>query len=61
MDRKEAVAEIVPPPKAEGSPWERLARQGRVALGSQRWEGMEVSKLRRAVPIQEILREVREE
>ena len=61
LDRKEPVAEIAPPPHGGGTPWERLARLGRVTLGTQDWEGFRTSRLDHAIPIQKILGEVRED
>jgi len=61
MDRREPVAEIASPPRGSGSPWERLARQGLITLGTQDWEGLRISRLDTVVPIQDILREVRED
>jgi len=61
LDRKDPIAELGPVPQGEGSPWERLARQGRLVLGSQRWKNLKITRLEREVPIQQLLREVRED
>jgi prevent-host-death family protein len=59
--RSEPVAEIVAPAPDAGSPWERLAREGRIASGSQRWDTLAISPLSRRVPVQELLDDVRGE
>jgi antitoxin (DNA-binding transcriptional repressor) of toxin-antitoxin stability system len=60
-DRDEPVAELGPPP-AEALTWrDRLAREGRLRLGTQDWEKLEVTKLERRVDIQASLRAVRED
>jgi antitoxin (DNA-binding transcriptional repressor) of toxin-antitoxin stability system len=60
-DRDEPIAQLGPleaPPEA----WpERLARAGRLRLGTQAWDRLEISQLDRPVDIQASLREVREE
>ena len=61
LDRTEAIAELGPPPAAGGSPWQRLAREGRLALGSQDWATFKPTPLPRAVPIQQLLAETRED
>lgn len=61
LDRTETIAEIGPPPATSGSPWERLAREGRLALGSQDWSNFKPTRLPRPVPIQQLLAEVRED
>jgi prevent-host-death family protein len=60
LDRREPVAEIIPPPQGGGSPWERLAQLGRVTLGTQDWTGLQITRLPRSVPIQDLLQDVRE-
>jgi len=57
LDRTEAIAELGPPPAAGGSP----AREGRLALGSQDWATFKPTPLPRAVPIQQLLAETRED
>ncbi|MBI2901896.1 MAG: type II toxin-antitoxin system prevent-host-death family antitoxin [Planctomycetes bacterium] len=59
LDRREPVAQIVPPPKDAESPWERLAREGKVILGTQDWKTLRFTKLPKPVPIQQVLDEVR--
>ena len=60
-DRDEPIAQIGPP-QAEGVSWhERLARDGRLRLGTQAWGDMRISKLGRTVDIQKSLRAVRED
>jgi len=60
LDRKDPVGELIPP-SATRTPWERLAQEGRVSLGAQDWEKVRLTHVRRRVPIQEILRRVRED
>ena len=60
-DRDEPIAQLGPP-QAEASSWrERLAREGRLRLGTQSWGELEISKLERHVDIQASLRAVRED
>jgi antitoxin (DNA-binding transcriptional repressor) of toxin-antitoxin stability system len=60
-DRDEPIAEIGPP-QATALPWrERLAREGRLDLGTQEWSALKITALERPVDIQSSLRAVREE
>jgi len=60
-DRDEPVAQLGPL-QAEALSWrDRLARQGRLRLGTQRWGDLEISKLERRLDIQASLRAVRED
>jgi antitoxin (DNA-binding transcriptional repressor) of toxin-antitoxin stability system len=60
-DRDEPIAQLGPP-EAEAVVWhERLAREGRLRLGSQSWSKLKLSKLDRPVDIQTSLRAVRED
>src|SRR5207237_6153109 len=60
-DRDHPVA-VLGPLDPEPLAWaERLARDGRLRLGSQDWGALRISALDRAIPIQESLRAVREE
>jgi antitoxin (DNA-binding transcriptional repressor) of toxin-antitoxin stability system len=60
-DRDDPIAQIGPL-EAEPLAWhDRLAREGRLRLGSQEWETFQVSKLKHATDIQSSLRAVREE
>jgi prevent-host-death family protein len=60
-DRDEPVAELGPLAK-ENIAWrDRLAREGRLRRGTQRWGTLRVSKLDRAVDIQSSLQAVRED
>jgi antitoxin (DNA-binding transcriptional repressor) of toxin-antitoxin stability system len=60
-DRHEPIAELGPPP-AEALSWrDRLAQQGRLRLGTQRWQSLVISELDRSVDIQASLRAVRED
>jgi antitoxin (DNA-binding transcriptional repressor) of toxin-antitoxin stability system len=60
-DRDEPIAQLGPPPAEAGSWRERMARQGRLRLGTQRWSVLKVSKLDRSVDIQASLQAVRED
>ena len=60
-DRDEPIAQLGPP-SGEALSWrERLAREGRLRLGTQDWATLSVSKLDRRVDIQASLRAVRED
>jgi len=60
-DRDEPIAQLGPPPR-EALAWqERLAQEGRLRLGTQSWENLKISKLRRKIDIQSSLRAVRED
>lgn len=60
-DRDDPIAQLGPLEAAPLSWRERLAREGRLRLGSQDWEKLEISKLDRPVDIQASLRAVRED
>jgi antitoxin (DNA-binding transcriptional repressor) of toxin-antitoxin stability system len=60
-DRDEPIAQLGPP-SGEALSWrDRLAREGRLRLGTQDWATLTVSKLDRRVDIQASLRAVRED
>lgn len=60
-DREEPIAEIGPL-QPEALSWrDRLAREGRLRLGTQAWGDVKISKLGRNVDIQSSLQAVREE
>jgi antitoxin (DNA-binding transcriptional repressor) of toxin-antitoxin stability system len=60
-DRDEPIAQLGPP-SGEALSWrERLAREGRLRLGTQDWAKLRLSKLDRRVDIQASLRAVRED
>jgi antitoxin (DNA-binding transcriptional repressor) of toxin-antitoxin stability system len=60
-DRDEPIAQLGPP-RAEAVSWrERMAREGRLRLGSADWSQLTISKLDRPVDIQASLRAVRED
>jgi len=60
-DRDEPIAQLGPP-QGEALSWrDRLAREGRLRLGTQDWATLTVSKLDRPVDIQASLRAVRED
>jgi len=59
-DRDEPIAQIGPPPPV--LLWyERMAREGRLRLGTQKWSGLKITPLSRHVDIQASLRAVRED
>ena len=60
-DRDEPVAELGPLQTEPPSWRERLAREGRLRPGTQRWGTLEISTLGRHVDIQASLRAVRED
>jgi len=60
-DRDDPIAQIGPPDAVPLSWRERLAREGRLHLGTQRWDQLEISTLHRSVDIQTSLRAVRED
>jgi len=60
-DRNEPIAQLGPPETGPVSWRERLAREGRLRLGSQDWGTQRISKLNRRIDIQASLREVRED
>ncbi len=60
-DRDEPLAQIGPPQGATGSWWERMASQGRLRPGTQRWHALKATPLDRPLDIQASLRAVREE
>ncbi len=60
-DRDEPIAQIGPPPST-ALPWhDRLARAGRLRLGTQSWSTLKISTFGRDVDIQASLRAVRED
>ena len=60
-DRDDPIAQIGPP-DLEALPWhDRLARAGRLRLGSQRFDRLRMSRSDRPVDIQASLQAVREE
>ena len=60
-DRDEPIA-LLGPPEAEAASWrDRLARDGRLRLGTQDWRRLEISPLDRPIDIQASLRAVRED
>ena len=60
-DREEPIAQLGPP-EGEPTTWrERLARDGRLRLGTQDWRTLRVSRLPHPVNIQESLQAGREE
>lgn len=61
LDRSVSVAEISAAAPASNDPFGRLAREGRIRLGKQEWQEIQISRLPRRVPIQDLLRSVRED
>ena len=60
-DRDEPIAQLGPP-EAEAVSWrDRLARAGRLRLGTQDWRRLEISRLDRPIDIQASLQAVRED
>jgi antitoxin (DNA-binding transcriptional repressor) of toxin-antitoxin stability system len=60
-DRDEPIAQLGPP-QAEAVSWrDRLAREGRLRLGTQDWRKLEISPFDRPIDIQASLRDVRED
>jgi antitoxin (DNA-binding transcriptional repressor) of toxin-antitoxin stability system len=60
-DRDEPIA-LLGPPRGEALSWrDRLARAGRLRIGSQSWGTLRISKIARPVDIQASLRAVRED
>jgi len=60
-DRDEPIAQLGPPP-AEALSWrDRLAREGRLRVGTQNWGELKISGLGRRVDIQASLDAVRED
>jgi antitoxin (DNA-binding transcriptional repressor) of toxin-antitoxin stability system len=60
-DRDEPIAQLGPP-QAEAVSWrDRLAREGRLRLGTQDWRQLKISPLDRPIDIQASLRAVRED
>jgi antitoxin (DNA-binding transcriptional repressor) of toxin-antitoxin stability system len=61
-DRDDPIAQIGPLDATGTVPWpERLAREGRLRLGSQDWAALRVSPVGEPIDIQEALRSVRED
>lgn len=60
-DRDEPIAQLGPLPK-EAVPWrDRLAREGRLRLGTQNWGKLKISRVEGSIDIQSSLRAVRED
>jgi antitoxin (DNA-binding transcriptional repressor) of toxin-antitoxin stability system len=60
-DRDEPIAELGPPPPAATAWHDRLARQGRLRLGTQDWARLAIARPGPRVDIQASLRAVRED
>jgi antitoxin (DNA-binding transcriptional repressor) of toxin-antitoxin stability system len=60
-DREEPIAQLVPPDADAGDWRQRLAREGRLRLGSQYWSALKIPKPGRQVDIQSSLQATREE
>ncbi len=61
-DRDEPIAQIGPPEATATTTWvERMAGQGRLRPGTQRWNELRITKLGKRIDIQASLREVRED
>jgi antitoxin (DNA-binding transcriptional repressor) of toxin-antitoxin stability system len=60
-DRDEPIAQLGPPQVATLTWRDRMARAGRLRLGTQKWSTLRVSKIDRPIDIQASLRAVRED
>jgi len=60
-DRDEPIAQLGPPQSDAVSWRERMAREGRLRLGTANWNHLSISRLDRPVDIQASLRAVRED
>jgi antitoxin (DNA-binding transcriptional repressor) of toxin-antitoxin stability system len=60
-DRDEPIAQLGPPNIVAASWRERMARDGRLRLGTQQWSKLALSKLARSIDIQASLSAVRED
>lgn len=61
-DRNEPIAQLGPLDEPDAQSWrDRLAREGRLRLGTQDWGRLRVSELGRQVDIQASLEAVRED
>jgi antitoxin (DNA-binding transcriptional repressor) of toxin-antitoxin stability system len=60
-DRDEPIAQLGPLPSDVQSWRTRLAQAGRLRTGTQKWERLRISKLKRRIDIQGALRAVRED
>jgi len=60
-DRNEPIAQLGPPQGAALSWPDRMASQGRLRLGTQRWNTLSITTLDRPIDIQASLRAVRED
>ena len=61
LDRREPLAQILPLDERARSSWEALSRAGLIRPGTQDWETLRVEPLRRKVPTQRLLADVRDE
>ena len=60
-DRNQPIAEIGPLSSSAAAWHDRLAAEGRLRPGTQRWSSLRISKLRHPVDAQAALRAVRED
>lgn len=60
-DRDEPVAQLGPLQAGAQSWRDRWTREGRLRRGTQRWNDLEISELRRPIDVQASLRAVRED
>ncbi|HEY3233780.1 MAG TPA: hypothetical protein VGJ84_03635 [Polyangiaceae bacterium] len=60
-DRDEPIALLGPPRRAATSWFHRLAGEGRLRIGTQGWDTLNISKLRKKIDIQASLDAVRED
>jgi prevent-host-death family protein len=62
QDRDQPVAQLVPLDDDAPTNWhERLAREGQLRVGTQKWDALRISATRKRVDIQASLQAVREE
>ena len=61
QDRDEPIAQFGPPDPRRLAWRDRLAQEGRLRLGTQKWSTLAISKLDADIDIQASLRAVREE
>lgn len=61
LDRKEPVAQLVPVEDGDRTWRERLAEEGLVRLGTQQFDDLRLTRLRRRPRIQEALQAIRQD
>ena len=61
FDRDEPIAQLVPIPRKVESWRQRMAREGRLRLGTQDWETLRIKPIDKKIDVQQALRDIREE